>query len=165
MHKQAFYLSLILPALACAEPVMPDAIKAPQGHEVFLATHAKGSQIYQCTFASGEYNWQFQTPEAKLFDQHGQVIGRHYQGPTWVLRTGGLVRAKVAGKTEAKNAIAWLLLKVSDHQGNSPFTKTSFIQRINTEGGLPPEKPCDGNHLGQEIGTAYSADYWFYKPL
>jgi hypothetical protein len=42
------------------------------------------------------------------------------------------------------------------------FSGVSFINRVNTHGGLVPVSGCDSNHLGTEKRVAYSANYIFY---
>jgi len=60
------------------------------------------------------------------------------------------------------SSISWLLVEVVTHKGNGLFSEVSFINRINTHGGLPPMSGCDSNHLGSEKRMAYTADYIFY---
>jgi len=45
------------------------------------------------------------------------------------------------------------------------LTRLTTIQRIHTEGGLPPQvSECSVSANGKESRTAYSADYYFYAP-
>ncbi len=56
--------------------------------------------------------------------------------------------------------------KIAHHfAGPTWKRRVTSIQRIHTEGGMPPEaKSCDGSNAGKEVGTAYAADYYFYAP-
>jgi hypothetical protein len=165
MLKKMSYLAVLLPALASADLVIPAAIKAPLGHDAFLSVHAKGKQIYQCSLQNSSYFWQVQAPDARLYDEQGQIVGKHYAGPIWEYHEGSRVEGRVINKVEVapESAIAWLLVQVVGHKGNSLFSQTSFINRLNTQGGLPPSKACDANHLGSEQRVDYSADYVFYR--
>lgn len=40
---------------------------------------------------------------------------------------------------------------------------TTFIQRVNTVGGLAPATVCDGSTLNKEARVFYTADYFFWK--
>jgi len=166
MIKQIVILWAVSQSLAYAGIPIPEQIKVPVGNEPVLSAHAKGDQIYQCSLSNGVYSWQIQAPDAQLFDEHGQIIGKHYSGPVWEYKEGSRVQGKIVARADVApgSAITWLLVEVVGHKGNSVFSKTRFINRINTIGGLPPETGCDGNHLGQEKRVGYSADYVFYQP-
>jgi hypothetical protein len=66
------------------------------------------------------------------------------------------------------NAIAWVLLEVVGREvgptGGATLFGTSFIQRVNTVGGLAPATGCDTPaDLGNKAFQHYTADYVFYK--
>lgn len=166
MLKKLLYVAVCLPALVCAEAELPDAIKVPGGHQAFLSVHAQGEQIYQCQGKDGGYLWQIQAPDARLYDDQGRIVGKHYEGPVWEYREGSRVQGKILARFDksVESAIAWLLVEIVGHRGHSVFAETRYIQRINTQGGLPPDSGCDGNHLGREKRVAYTADYVFYRP-
>jgi len=74
----------ILPLLllaGCARTVaVPESLKPAANESLLRIVPAKGVQIYECR----EGSWAFVAPEADLYDSPGgQVIGRHYAGPTW----------------------------------------------------------------------------------
>lgn len=164
MYKKLLHLWVLLPTMVYAEIPIPDAIKAPVGNSPVLTVHAKGDQIYQCSLNGGVYSWQLQAPDARLFDEQGKVVGNHYSGPVWEYKEGSRVVGRVASKIDVApdSSISWLLVEVVAHKGNGLFSDVSFINRINTHGGLPPLSGCDPNHLGGEKRVAYTADYIFY---
>ncbi len=43
------------------------------------------------------------------------------------------------------------------------LTSTTFIQRLNTTGGLAPAGGCDATLVGATAPVAYTADYYFYR--
>ncbi|MGZ8945978.1 MAG: DUF3455 domain-containing protein [Methylococcaceae bacterium] len=167
MFKQLIRLAVFLPIVASAEVSIPEAIRAPSGHEAFLSVHAKGDQIYQCSVNNDKYSWQIQAPDAKLFDDQGQIVGKHYSGPIWEYKEGSRVEGRITQRLNVapESSISWLLVEVVGHKGDSMFAKTSFINRINTQGGLAPTTGCDANHLGSEKRVNYSADYIFYRKV
>jgi hypothetical protein len=55
-----------------------------------------------------------------------------------------------------------LKLSATFADGPGVFGRTSFIQRVNTTGGLIPTKPATAANLGEQVGVPYTADYFFY---
>lgn len=67
-----------------------------------------------------------------------------------------------------KGAVAWLRLKVVGQEngptGGNILTKTTFIQRLNTAGGVAPPTGCASlTDIGNQAFMPYTADYFFYK--
>ncbi len=164
MIKKILILSVMLQGAVYAAASIPEQIRVPQGYSPVLTTHAKGDQIYQCALNKGEYSWETQAPDAKLFDGQGNIVGNHTAGPLWEYKEGSRVVGRVVNKIDMTPgaAISWLLVEVVSHKGDGLFSNVSFINRINTHGGLPPASGCDANHLGSEKRVAYTADYVFY---
>ncbi|MDP1774179.1 MAG: DUF3455 domain-containing protein [Methylobacter sp.] len=164
MIKKIMILSVMLQGAAYAEVSIPEQIKVPAGYSPVLTVHAKGVQIYQCSLNKSEYTWETQAPDAKLFDAQGNIVGNHTAGPLWEYKEGSRVVGRVVKKIDMApgSAISWLLVEVVSHKGDGLFSNVSFINRINTHGGLPPASGCDANHLGGEKRVAYTADYVFY---
>ena len=68
----------------------------------------------------------------------------------------------------APNAIAWLLVTVvgadNGPTGGDALAETTFIQRLNTSGGLAPSTGCGSpTDVGHLAFVPYTADYFFYK--
>jgi len=165
MIKKILILWVMSQGAAYAEVSIPEQIKVPAGYSLVLTVHAKGDQIYQCSLNKGEYAWETQAPDAKLFDAQGKIVGNHKAGPLWEYKEGSRVVGRVVKKIDMApgSAIAWLLVEVVSHKGDGLFSNVSYINRINTRGGLPPASGCDANHLGGEKRVAYTADYVFYS--
>jgi hypothetical protein len=166
MLKRIFLLWVLLQTTVNAQESIPEQINVPAGNNTVLTAHAQGDQVYQCSLNEGEYSWKLQAPDADLLDTQGQLIGRHYEGPTWEYKDGSRLVGRVINKIDIEpgSAISWLLVEVIAHKGKGVFADVSFINRINTHGGLPPLEGCDSNHLGGEKRVAYMADYVFYTP-
>jgi hypothetical protein len=67
-----------------------------------------------------------------------------------------------------QGAVAWLLLKAVGAEvgptGGDTLTPTTFIQRLNTSGGLAPSSGCNSlADLGNQAFMPYEADYFFYR--
>src|SRR5262245_27224251 len=70
----------------------------------------------------------------------------------------------------AKDAVAWLRLAVVNHQdgptGGTTLSKTQFVQRVNTVGGLAPSTGCASPaDAGNEAFVHYTADYVFWRAI
>jgi hypothetical protein len=151
-----------------AKPDVPDNLRAPAGEEVILVAHATGAQIYICQSSADEkYSWVLKAPEADLTDAQGNKIIQHFAGPTWKHNDGSEVTGKVLARQDAPKpgAIPWLLLAAVSHAGLGILGRVTSIQRIHTEGGLPPKPDaCTAAARGTESKSAYAADYYFYAP-
>jgi Protein of unknown function (DUF3455) len=67
----------------------------------------------------------------------------------------------------APGAIPWLLLEVVGAQkgstGGAALTVTTFIQRLNTAGGVAPSTCNSSLDVGKEAFVPYTADYFFFE--
>jgi len=148
-------------------PQVPDNLRAPTTEVVLFKALGKGKQIYACKAqADSQFAWVLARPDADLVDENGVKIGRHYEGPTWEAADGSKVIGQVIQRTNSPEAgaVAWLLLKAKENQGNGKFSHISYIQRVNTAGGVAPAGGCDQDHAGAEASIDYHADYFFYGP-
>jgi hypothetical protein len=147
-----------------ADTALSDILKVPAGNRLVLSVHAKGDQIYQCKLEQGQYAWQLVAPDARLLDDKGEIVGKHFKGPSWQLNSGSLLTGRLLAKQDKaqEGAVAWLLLAVAENNGAGILSGAKFIKRINTQAGLPPEMVCNTNHLGLEKRIPYQADYVFY---
>jgi hypothetical protein len=67
-----------------------------------------------------------------------------------------------------QGAVAWLKLTASGTQdgptGGHTLSETTFVQRLNTHGGVAPLTGCaSATDVGNEAFVPYTADYFFYK--
>jgi hypothetical protein len=164
----AFTMLLFVMGFGPARPEVPESLKAPAGEEVILAAHATGVQIYVCQAETEQKSaWVLKAPEAELTDASGNKIVHHFAGPSWKHIDGSQVTGKVVAKQDAPKpgAIPWVLLSAASHTGEGILARVTTIQRILTEGGLPPNaSDCNMAANGKESRSAYSADYYFYAP-
>ncbi len=136
---------------------------------VLLKALGKGVQIYECKAKPGDpdkFEWSFKAPEANLTNEHGEKIAKHYAGPTWEANDGSKVVGEVQKKAPAPRpgAIPWLLLKAKTNEGTGTFARVTYIQRVDTEGGVAPAAGCDQAHVNTEARVDYRANYYFYAP-
>jgi len=140
-------------------------LEVPPGNKVAFHVYAEGVQIYTATASPTDAThlvWTFKAPEAVLYDADGNVVGIHYAGPTWETESGSLVvGSRLMGVAPDPTAIPWLLLRAVTAEGPGVLARTTYIQRVATEGGLAPSTPP--TQLGEEARVAYTAEYFFYR--
>jgi hypothetical protein len=173
-------------------PSVPAQLSAAvaQGNTAFLVGHATGTQNYVCLPAGAGFAYVLFTPEATLFDDHGKQIITHYFSPnlvpdqdeiagtiraTWQTTDTSIVWAKVAATAThagdpgfvADGAVAWLTLARVGAQdgprGEDTLSDVTFIQRLNTSGGLAPGDCTSAADVGKVAFMPYTADYFFYS--
>lgn len=146
-------------AIAQDLKTIPENLRPGANEALKRVISARGVQIYECR----DQKWVFVAPEADLFDSRGNLIGRHYAGPSWEATGDG---SKVIGtvKTRADapeaGAIPWLLLSTKSVGGNGYFSDVTSIQRVATHGGVAPGSGCP--HDGLQARVSYTADYYFF---
>jgi hypothetical protein len=135
-------------------------LQVPDGHKVSFHVYANGVQIYRWNGTS----WVFVAPEALLFADSGEqgVVGTHYAGPTWESNSGSKVVGAVVDRCTPDPAdIPWLWLRAVSTSGPGILHRTTFIQRVNTLGGIAPVAP--GSVPGEEALVPYTTEYFFYR--
>ena len=188
-----FVFTCALPHAAQAQsvtpPAVPTEIQVPAPNEAFLLGRGVGTQNYICQPVSslGRVDWVLFTPQATLFDDEKNQLTTHFFSPN-PFEGGSVVRATwqdsrdtstvwgrvVASSTDptfvAQDAIPWLLVDVetagaqAGPTGGNTLTATTFIQRVNTEGGRAPLTGCDNpTDIGKKAFVPYTADYVFFR--
>ena len=151
------------------KPLAPDALNVPAAAKLVALYHAVGTQIYTCApmpNASNEAGmndiWTLKAPDATLYAEHQCVAGTHFGGPTWKSVDGSsVVGAKIASANSPNvDSIPILLLKAVSNNGSGILSKVTYVQRLDTQGGIAPNRPCD--NLGAELAVPYEANYYFY---
>lgn len=149
---------------------VPAALDPPAEATIAFGFAAQGVQIYTCKAAVATApavtpgpTFTLKAPHAVLSDGP-QVRAVHFAGPSWQALDGSLITgAKVASSPSPDPAaIPWLLLKAATHSGTGAFADVTFIQRLDTVGGVAPSTGCDDTHLGTEVLVPYRSSYFFY---
>ena len=159
------------PAKEYSQDRLVESIRVPAGNEVVLETTAVGVLNYECRAnvpIAGTIGWVLASPKADLIDRTGKNIGT-YGGPpaTWTHMDGSSVVgtqiavSPVLGSTN----IALQLSKGASGPGAGALQNISYIQRINTKGGLDYSKPCTQADIGDKMTLPYQADYIFWKAM
>ncbi len=168
-------------------PKVPANLEVPAGNTAFLVGHATGTQNYVCLPSGTGFAYVLFTPEATLFDEHGRQIITHFFSPnpfengtiraTWQDSDTSTVWGKVKPGDSASHldfpdvvadgAIAWLKVTAvgakDGPRGGDKLSDTTFIQRLNTSGGVAPADCTKLADVGKEAFVPYTADYFFYS--
>lgn len=187
-----FALALALPVAASAQhggridvPEVPTNLVVDEGHVPYLQSRAYGTQNYICLPSATGVAWKLFGPQATLYPMNAPVqIATHYLSPnpdeqgtpraTWQHAHDGsavwarAIQTSLDPNYVAAGAIAWLKLEVVGSAdgsiGGSQLANTTFIQRVNTEGGVAPSTGCSTPaQLGAISLVPYSTDYIFYR--
>jgi hypothetical protein len=153
---------------------VPAGLEVPAGNRAFREDDAIGTQHYIC-LPSG---WTFFGPQATLFNERDRQIITHFLSPnpfengtprvTWQDSedTSKVWGSALRAVTVDPGAIPWVLLQVVGAEdgptGGDELSETTYIQRLNTVGGLAPSTPCT---VGMMALVPYTADYFFYKTV
>jgi len=165
-------------------PAVPANLVAPVGTKAFLEGHAVGTQNYICLPTATGFAWTFYGPQATLFNDQDRQITTHFLSAnpdesgalraTWQhsADTSAVWAAAIQSSTDplfvAPGAIPWLLLQVVGDEdgpnGGDRLTRTLYIQRVHTSGGVMPTTGCAATaDVGKRTLVPYQADYVFYK--
>ena len=182
-------LGLAVPARAVAAPeasALPPVL-IPDGATPYLRTHAVGTQNYICLATGSGLAWRFIGPQATLFVT---VLGFEQQVTTHFLSPNpdeaGVARATWQASLDSSRVwaratqivddpavigtgnIPWLLLqRVGARRGptgGSLLSQATWIQRVNTVGGVAPATGCSqSTDTGRIALVPYSTDYVFLR--
>lgn len=152
---------------AYAQTGLPDAVKVPDGHKVVMETVGVGEITYQCrdkANAPGQSEWFFVGPKAVLNDRAGKAVGSYFGPPaTWQAKDGSKVTGtQLAVAPASKADLPYQLVKANPAEGQGAMIGVSYIQRLATQGGVPPSTPCSAANKGEQQVVKYQADYIFW---
>ncbi|MDP3412301.1 MAG: DUF3455 domain-containing protein, partial [Polaromonas sp.] len=130
------------------------AVQVPAGNRVALETVGIGEITYQCSAKkdmAGQYEWVFAGPDARLMDRSGKQVGKYYGPPaTWEAMDGSrltAVQLAVAPNTGMAGSIPLQLVKANPAMGSGAMQGVTYIQRVDTRGGVAPAMPCTAGRL------------------
>ena len=158
----------------------PPSLYAGPGATPFLQVLARGTQTYTCVFTDGgSAAWGAAVPDATLDAAlpGGGAVGRHFAGPTWewAADKSTFVGSKVAAEgfasipspDDAGANVPWLLLPRKTGTDGGMLAPATFVQRLNTQGGMVTNQPlgCDAAaaDAGRVVRVPYRATYVFYR--
>ena len=147
---------------------LPAAIQVDETQNKVVASFVGiGKQVYDCN-SGGTFT--FREPVAGLLSR-GVQAAIHGKGPFWASFDGSRVNGSTTtppvsppvspAYTDLTKNVPWLKV-TGDPVGNSGvFSKVSFIQRIDTRGGVMPTGTCT---TPKTVAVDYTANYVFWAP-
>jgi hypothetical protein len=150
------------------QSALPTAVQVPAGQRVVLETVAKGDITYTCSAKAGmagQFEWVFTGPKAVMTLRNKQNIGTYFGPPaTWLHNDGSVVTGmQVAVAPNNPSSIPLQLVKANPKAQAGVFAETTYIQRVNTVGGIAPKLPCLMGNVSEKQTVEYSSDYIFWK--
>ena len=159
----------MVPMAAMAQMMdVPEAVRVPAGSKPAMTAVGVGELTYECKAKAADamaFEWVFVGPMAKLMDAQTQrEVGKYYGGPTWESMDGSKVTGKqVAVAPGMAGSIPLQLVKAEPAMGTGAMSGVTYIQRLNTKGGVAPADPCGAATAGMKKNVPYQAEYVFYK--
>lgn len=150
---------------AAMAEMAPADVQVPDGNSVALETVGVGAITYMCeTQDDGNMGWVFKGPHAALNAGDGSQAGSYYGPPaTWEALDGSKVTGtQLATADNGEGNIPLQLVEANPAEGEGAMTGVSYIQRLNTQGGVAPDVACDMDHDGATAVVTYQADYIFW---
>lgn len=149
---------------------IPANLVPPAGNVLDSVFQARGVQVYRCTTTESTppgnptSSWLLLEPAATLT---GAVRGStrpvtaiHFRGPSWQSdQDGSLVEGTARANSPVPGSIPQLLIQSKRNQGTGVFGRTTFIQRLATNGGTAPAGSCTE---GATASVPYGAVYRFF---
>jgi hypothetical protein len=144
----------------------------PAGHAKTIAFEASGEQIYESIGDAGRRGaliWQPRDNTAELTEipADESPVSRpplkvHLRGSTWSASDGSTVSTELirTGPTPGGSGLDWALFKITRSTGQGVLNEQSYIQRVHTHGGQPPETVP--RKSGETARVPYECQYWFY---
>lgn len=127
-----------------------------QGHQVQIITHFLSPNTSPNEFAPkllpfGSPTWQSSSDSSKVW---GQTLSSIPAGSDHTCPNAGAIGCLLLQSIGSEQGAA----------GGKMMTNTTFIQRLNTQGGSAPAAGCSAaTDVGKQTLVPYSADYFFFR--
>jgi len=165
LTRAALAAALIASFSHAALAETPADVQVPDGNNIVLGTVGVVGITYMCgANDDGDMAWVFKGPHAALNDGEGSQVGSYYGPPaTWEALDGSKVTGtQLATAANGDGNIPLQLVEANPAEGEGAMTGVSYIQRLNTQGGVAPDVTCDMDHEGATAVVTYQADYIFW---
>ncbi|HYA66130.1 MAG TPA: DUF3455 domain-containing protein [Burkholderiaceae bacterium] len=138
-------------------------LQAPPSGALVLQLQGQGAQIFRCESQAAGPRWVFRLPEAELRDAQGNVLVHHGVNLSFEHVDGSRLVGDIVDHVPSPkdDSLPWLLLKTRSF-GDGALAGITYVQRINTVGGLPPAS-CQDEQLNQVLRVPFSADFVFFR--
>nr|WP_251976922.1 DUF3455 domain-containing protein [Salinicola sp. S1-1-2] len=152
-------------ALPAAAEMVPSDVTLPAGNRIAMETVGVGEITYACEMKDGAHAWVFKGPDARLNDADGKQVGSYYGPPaTWESSDGSAITGTQVGTADGGTGnIPLQLVAANPAEGEGHMRGVTYVQRLNTQGGVAPDMACSADNDGATEVVEYQADYNFFK--
>jgi uncharacterized protein (TIGR03118 family) len=141
-------------------PAVPKAIHVPHPNHLHFHGFAQGVQIYTWNGAT----WGSATPQATLFNDEGNVVIKHFAGPTWESADGSkTTRSRYSANRYRRSRVDPVAAAWRHEHGRSGRTLQQHQIHPAREHGWRESPSAPGTAIGESARVPYTADYFFYE--
>ncbi|WP_448166443.1 DUF3455 domain-containing protein [Burkholderia ambifaria] len=163
----------IVTIAACAAPPLPpmnrdlpESLRVPPDDVLEDILTAGGEVVYRCDRGDQGLNWVYRGVQSTLVDSTGESVGTALPGGYFSSYDGSYVVSRPdAEATVSPDSLPWARLVARFNGGDkvfeTRFARTGLILRVQTTGGLPPDRPCV--LAGSVLNVPYTATYLMYR--
>ncbi|MDO9359888.1 MAG: DUF3455 domain-containing protein [Polaromonas sp.] len=152
---------------AAQQQGLPADVRVPAGHQAVLEARASGELQYECQAikrAPFEYAWLPRDRSIELRDGSNSAIVLSRSGRSWVHRDGSQLAVREFVEVDnGPHSLPFQRARVEPSTLSGALHNISYIQRINTVGGLPSVRNCSSAELGMRVQVPYEAEYVFWR--
>jgi hypothetical protein len=171
VERTSCCFSLLLLTACAGQPVQAPvpANLVPAGEREVGRFSGRNVQTYECRVKPGDASsaaWVYVGSEGEMFDAQGREAGKHtFPPPTWIASDGSRIVGTIKARADAPQAgsAQWLLLSTRSTGGEGRLTKITSLQRLNTNGGMPPARRCETSSIGARERVPLTADYVLFS--
>lgn len=154
------------PPLPPANDDLPDALRVPPQEVLEDILTTTGDVLYRCDRNDNGLRWTYRGVQSTLVDSTGASVGTALPGGYFSGYDGSYVVSRPdALTTVSPDSLPWARLitrfNAGDEVFETRFARTGLILRVDTQGGLPPDRPCILER--STLNVPYRATYLMYR--
>jgi hypothetical protein len=158
-----------LAPLAVANNSLPALMQVPADNAIAWNAHANGHITYVCQTIrtdGAKLAWIIKSASATLGNSSERLSGTYTSPPeTWKSADGSaLTGMEIVRAHAGADRLYDQLVLANPSVGVGVLTGVTYIQRLVSAGGAPPQTPCANSNVGEQVKVAYQANYVFWKP-
>ncbi|PRD96975.1 hypothetical protein C6P77_23880 [Burkholderia ambifaria] len=165
--------AIVVALAACATPPLPPAnvdlpesLRVPSDEVLQDILTSTGDALYRCERGDTGLGWTYRGVQSTLVDSTGQDVGIALPGDYFSAYDGSYVLSRPdAQASVTADSLPWARLVArfngADKVFETRFAQIGLILRVDTKGGLPPDRPCVV--AGSTLNVPYAATYMIYR--
>ncbi|MBR7963690.1 DUF3455 domain-containing protein [Burkholderia vietnamiensis] len=165
--------AVVVALAACATPPLPPAnidlpetLRVPSDEVLQDILTSTGDVLYRCEHGDAGLRWTYRGVQSTLVDSTGQHVGIALPGDYFSAYDGSYVWSRPdAVASVTADSLPWARfvarLNGADKVFETRFARIGLILRVDTKGGLPPNRPCV--IAGSTLNVRHAATYMMYQ--